>query len=543
MKNIKSASLIATIFIFGILVMINFIGIRNFVRLDLTSAKIYSLSDGSKDIVSGIDGKVRVRAFFTPDLPSPHNTTERYLRDLLEDYKAFSKGHMDYEFIDPGSDEALEREASSFLIPSRQFQSVVNDKMEMKMGYMGVVVMYGDKRETIPFVGNVGNLEYEISSILNRLTSPALPKLGLALVGAEAKQLSIQQFYESIGQNFNVVPINLSEPIDSSVDGIFLISPRIPLTEWQLYNLDQYIMAGGKVALFSSSYEVDQQQSMFRQYSANLEGFLGNLGISIGKDILIDNRCGAVKIQDPSGFSRTQQMVQFPFMPSITLINTENSITRSLSQVQTYFPSSVDGSEAVSKGYEAEGLLYTSNFSGRSIGRTIPMQLLREWVRQDFKEKNIPVAIVVKGAFDSYFKNSGPPQKPEAGPGESGHVVRDTPYTGTFLPAATEENRIIVVGDGHMPLDSHLPGHDREILFIQNIADWLVQAESLISIRSKQVVTPPLANIPNLEKKLVKWANHFGPVILVICLGLILWQVRRYRKKALLILFTEGDGK
>ena len=28
---------------------------------------------------------------------------ERYLRDMLEDYRAYSQGHLVYEFIDPGS--------------------------------------------------------------------------------------------------------------------------------------------------------------------------------------------------------------------------------------------------------------------------------------------------------------------------------------------------------------------------------------------------------------------------------------------------------
>jgi len=70
---------------------------------------------------------------------------------------------------------------------------------------------------------------------------------------------------------------------------------------------------------------------------------------------------------------------------------------------------------------------------------------------------------------------------------------------------------------------------------MQNIADWLVQAESLISIRSKQVTLKPLKNVPNFAKKIIKWINLIGPVILVIILGIILWQVRRFRKKILMV--------
>ena len=130
MKRIKSSSIISIIFIIGILTMVNAITVRNFLRLDLTSSKMYSLSQTSKDIVSNIEDKVIVKAYFSPDLPSPYNNTTGYLRDMLDDYRAYSKGHLEYEFIDPGSEEALQKEAQSFQIPPRQFQKVANDKFE-----------------------------------------------------------------------------------------------------------------------------------------------------------------------------------------------------------------------------------------------------------------------------------------------------------------------------------------------------------------------------------------------------------------------------
>ena len=111
MKKFNSSSIISILLLLGILIMINTIGVRNFVRLDLTSSKMYSLSKASKEIVRSIEDKLLIKAYFTPNLPSPHNNTSRYLRDMLEDYRAYSKGHLDYEFIDPGSEEELEKEA------------------------------------------------------------------------------------------------------------------------------------------------------------------------------------------------------------------------------------------------------------------------------------------------------------------------------------------------------------------------------------------------------------------------------------------------
>ena len=541
MKSIKSSSVVSVIILFGILVMMNAISIRNFFRLDLTSSKMYSLSEASKNIVSSIEDKVLVKAFFTPDLPSPYNTTYRYLRDMLEDYRAYSKGHLDYEFIDPGSEEALEKEAQSFRLPQHEFRAVANDKFEAKMGYMGVAFIYGDKKETIPFVGNVDNLEYEITSLINRITSDRLPKLGITSTGTEGQQVTTQGFYEALGQNFDILPLNLDEPIDVDFNGVFLLSPRAPLTEWQLFNLDQYIMNNGKVAIFANSYEMLQKQGMFSMRSLNFNRFLENYGIAIGEDILIDERCGVVNVQVSTGFLPIVQQVKFHYSPSIVTLNEENIITRDLNQVQTYFPSSVDTTIAVNRGFEVEGLIYTSELSGRERGSTIPMQLMRQWTQRDFPEKYIPIAAIVTGRFSSYFADKGPPKKPAPKTDEGESFVSEEGYDGTFIPSSDKENRLLIVGDGYMPIDGYL--RSREVLFIQNIADWLVQAESLISIRSKQITLRPLKNVSTIAKKIIKWANHFGPVILVIILGIVLWQVRRFRKKALMLIQFHGVNK
>ncbi|GAG30963.1 unnamed protein product, partial [marine sediment metagenome] len=107
MKKINTASVVSVALLAGILVMINVIGIRHFLRADLTSSKMYSLSKASRDIVADIEDKVLVKAYFSPNIPGQYGDIQRYLRDMLEDYRAYSRGHLTYEFIDPGSEEKL----------------------------------------------------------------------------------------------------------------------------------------------------------------------------------------------------------------------------------------------------------------------------------------------------------------------------------------------------------------------------------------------------------------------------------------------------
>src|SRR5689334_501805 len=73
-----------------ILILINLIANWVFFRFDLTQRNAYSLSPASKKLVKEIDDRVIIKAYFTPDLPSPYNTYARYARDLLTEYRAAS---------------------------------------------------------------------------------------------------------------------------------------------------------------------------------------------------------------------------------------------------------------------------------------------------------------------------------------------------------------------------------------------------------------------------------------------------------------------
>jgi len=553
MKKINSASVISILFLLGILVMINAIGIRYFIRADLTSSKMYSLSQASKNVVGDIEDKLIIKAYFSQNIPGQFGDIERYLRDQLEDYKAYSHGHLEYEFVDPGSEEKLQEEAQSFRIPPMQVQAVAKDKMETVMVYMGVVFRYGDKQETIPSITSISNLEYEITSLIYRLTSREQPVLGIASTGTEQQQANIQNLYEALGRMYDVRPIALDEPIDNSVfDGIFVIAPRQPFTEWQLFNLDQYIMNGGKVAMFMNWYMADLTGNyQAAPINLNVNDFLHDYGIGLGEDMLIDAQANLVQVQSRQGFFNVRQSVRYPFLPIIRTVNTENVITRQLQMVPTFFPSSVDTTLAAEKGFDIEGLLYTSELSGRRAGPYIFMNPQQPMTRQDFTEKYIPVAAIVRGSFTSHFAETGPPQKPvEQAPDQSGESAPATPrfepYDGPFKERVDAENRLLLVGDGNLALDEYVQRVE-DLLFVQNCADWLLQSEDLISIRSKQIPMKPLTwnggAVPDMIRNLSKWANRIGPVFLIIILGIALWQIRRVRNKALMAAAQGTGGK
>ena len=107
----KPGSSNATLFlaaVIGCLVLLNILGLRTFGRFDATRDEIYTLAQASKDTMAGLEEPVTVTAYFTDDLPPPYSSNARYVRDLLEEFRAASKGRLSFEFLDPMSQETAE---------------------------------------------------------------------------------------------------------------------------------------------------------------------------------------------------------------------------------------------------------------------------------------------------------------------------------------------------------------------------------------------------------------------------------------------------
>ncbi len=69
------------------------------------------------------------------------------------------------------------------------------------------------------------------------------------------------------------------------------------------------------------------------------------------------------------------------------------------------------------------------------------------------------------------------------------------------------------------------------ILFL-NAVDWLGQDDDLIAIRSREAAIRPLKpDISDATKQTVRYANWFGPPMLVLLLGAFRWTAKRNRHK------------
>ena len=162
-----------------VIVLVNIVGITLFFRIDLTKDKIYSLSPASQEVVATLSDPLSIKVFFSKDLPAPHNNTERYLRDLLEEYSAKGGKYFNYTFYNVTPEEGTLTQkadenrdmAKNYGIQPVQIRIMENDEIKFKKAYMGLVIIHGDLIEKIEAITSTDGLEYKLTTAIQKLNN------------------------------------------------------------------------------------------------------------------------------------------------------------------------------------------------------------------------------------------------------------------------------------------------------------------------------------------------------------------------------------
>ncbi len=170
-----------------IIVLVNVAGMTLFFRIDLTENSVYSISEASKKVVSTLSEPLTINVFFTKNLPAPHNNTERYLHDLLEEYAIHANTYFNYQFYDVSPEaegiNPLTREnqnlANNYGIHPVQIQVYEEDEVKFKKAYMGLVLIHGDMVERIPTITSLNGLEYKLTTAIQKLNNKISALLNL----------------------------------------------------------------------------------------------------------------------------------------------------------------------------------------------------------------------------------------------------------------------------------------------------------------------------------------------------------------------------
>ncbi len=525
MKQKSKAQLSTGVFILmvlGILVLVNVVSARLFGRLDLTENEMYSLSDASKGLMKHLDDQVFAKAYFTSDLPAPYNSHARFVKDLFEEYAAYSKGNFRFEFIDPGEDEEIKQKMMILGIPPVQIQEIQNDKFQVKQAFLGIVFYYADKKEIIPIVKNITSLEYDITSTIRKLTSDKLRVIGFLQGHDEPNpREEMKNALSQIEKNYKVQMVNLSGDnmkIADEIDTLVIVNPKKEFEEEALFNIDQFLMKGKTVAFFTDAVDVDIQSFRGTPLNTGLEKLQKHYGISVNPDLVLDLQNKRINVASQQGAFRITNIVNYPLIPVITDLDDDNTLTSKMDALPFSFISSLEiASDSDKIKYSVLARTTPRSWNQTGAFQLNPMQNLSPGATS--KTGPFPVIAMAQGKFSSYFAN------------QAEQSNSDKPWLADPAAIRTEspDTRILVIGDGTFTLDNF--SDPSNTVFFADAMDWLIQDESLISIRGRGVMDKPIAELEPWEKTTIKYMNMIGVPLLMLLFGLLRWSMRRARRK------------
>ena len=294
-KDLKKETLIKLAIIIGIIIAVNIIASRIFTRVDLTKNKSYTLSTISKDIVGNLQDKIVIKAFFSDNLPAPYNTLRRQVQDILSDYRSYSNGNLNFEIFNPSAEEEnseIQNEAQKYGIQPVQIQVVDNDKLEVKKTYLGMAILYQGKQEVLPVIQSVGNLEYDLTSSIKKLTTDKKKKIGFLTGNGEYDYSKFANINNILSAQYELIKVDVvnTRNIPSDLTTLVVFGPKSEIPEWQKFLIDQYIMQGGNVAFLLNKVVPNFQQQIVigDVVKNNLDDMLSSYGLVLNGDLVRD---------------------------------------------------------------------------------------------------------------------------------------------------------------------------------------------------------------------------------------------------------------
>jgi len=151
-------------------------------KLDITDQKLYTLSDGTKAILDELNQPIRAKLYYAKtaslkgsDQIKYYNNYYEFVKALLEEYAAVSKGMVELELIDPRPFSEDEAEAMRYGL--RRYQITEEENF-----FFGLVVQtqFGVEN-AIPFFSpdRQNFVEYDISYLIDTAITRQKRKIGI----------------------------------------------------------------------------------------------------------------------------------------------------------------------------------------------------------------------------------------------------------------------------------------------------------------------------------------------------------------------------
>lgn len=523
------------------LVAINVLAYFYYSRVDLTQAKSYTLSEGTRDVLKKLQAPVTIRFYFSQSeagMPLVLKGYGRRVQDLLLEYRNASGGKVSIETSDPQPDSDLEETAT---LDGVQAQSLDNgDRF-----YLGLAVKQGERKAAMSNIAMDRErlLEYDITRAIASVTEkektvlgvmspmPVFGNSGFPMMGVPPSPKQV--FISELERDYKVVQVPMDgKDIDPKVKVLLVHHPR-GITEQAEYTIDQFVMRGGKlIALLDpfAFFDVAPGQRGMEPTGvpSNLEKLTKSWGVSLDTTKMLSDMQYMVG-KGPSA------------LPTLLSLNDSAYDQTDVATARlggTLFPFIGAFSGQPVAGLKQEILMHSSKYS--ALIEAARGQDRGDKATAGFKPagQELPIAIRLQGKFKTAFPDGRPPKpKPETKPEDE--AAKDKP-AGDDKPAAeaaaaptdaakkpeeapevfaphiaqgTADNSLVLIADTDFINDGaavqiqDVLGQrlvypiNGNLAFVQALVDQYAGDAALISLRTRQSATRPFTVIKEMETR------------------------------------------
>lgn len=544
-----------------IIVLFNYIGSFYFKRFDLTSEKRYTLAESTKKLLEGLEDEVYLKVYLNGDFNPAFSRLRNESKEILDEFRAYANGHLQYEFITPGEgltgEEALNIEKQLYdkgLIPEEIMQRG-KDKTTQTRIWPGALVTYHNKEAVwqiftrqspgIDIETSVNNsveeLEYSLTNTIRKLLRQRKAEVTFLEGHHELDTLQQYSLMKALSEYYivNRTTITPGRELSSlnGSDAVIISKPDSAFSDKEIYVLDQYIMKGGKVLwlidpVYTNLDSLSKGYTMGFNRALNIEDMLYKYGVRLNPVLVQDIQCSFLKIN--TGFQKGQpkfELLPWVYAP-LVLPDVDHPIVKNLDLIKFDFTSTLDTIRSA-KNIKKTILLRSSRYTRT---QPTPARVYLGITKMKLKETQFvnsyqPLACLLEGEFTSFVENRLPTV-----------LLNDTNFKHLNHGKKT---KMIVVADGDIARNEYSRstgqvyplGYDRNTgqtfankNFLVNCVNYLLDEEGMLQLRSREV------KLRLLDKKKVnqqrnKWQliNVGLPLLIVFSFGLFQFYYRRKR--------------
>ncbi len=486
-----------------LLLFINAAMVRINLRWDATEDKLYSLSDGTINILNKLDKDVTLKLFSSKsfkDIPFFLKNYMKRVTDFLSEYQKSGKGRIKLEVYDTVMDSKEEDNALKYGIQPIELLPGENI-------YFGLVADAGDKAGVMPFIdpSKEDRLEYEITrSIADAVQTSAKKKVGiisgLSMFGEASLSFNIEalpdnfrwHFIEELEKTYEVIKINpAGEVLNEDIDLLIIIHPK-NLNEKLQYKIDQYILKGKNALIFVDPLSVSEAASK-NITTSSFNKFFTVWKIGIDENKILTDFHFAAQIIDKKGF---QAENPYFISPKQNAFNKNSVIVSHLKTMLFPFAGAIFKEKDCP--YNFEPLIVSSANSNLDANFTSHFDF--DKIKTSFvpSEEKYNIAVKISGKFDTVFPSKKYSDKNNAEPS---------------LKKGIDDSAIIIVADTDMLYDDYYIskgdffGFDTteifndNLNFLLNATEALVGSDLLISVRTIGRFERPFTKALEIEEK------------------------------------------